>query len=60
MTNTPIVKAEGVNDSEKLLAQLCDKVFLKLWAYANPQKQKGNESACFDCGWVVIRTDSQI
>ncbi len=41
--NTPIVKAEGVNDSEKLLAQLCDKVFLKLWAYANPQKQKGRE-----------------
>ncbi len=41
--NTPIVKAEGVNDSEKLLAMLCDKVFLKLWAYANPQKQKGDE-----------------
>ncbi len=41
--DTPIVKAEGVNDSEKLLAQLCDKVFLKLWAYANPQKQKGRE-----------------
>ncbi len=41
--NTPIVKAEGVNASEKLLTQLCDKVFLKLWAYANPQKKKGIE-----------------
>ncbi len=40
---TPIVKAEGLNLSEIFLAQLCDKVFLKLWAYANPYGEQGNE-----------------
>ena len=33
---TPIVKLKGDTPTEILLAQLCDKVFLKLWAYPNP------------------------
>lgn len=33
---TPIVKLKGDTPTEILLAQLCDKVFLDLWAYANP------------------------
>ena len=40
---TPIVKAVGVNNSEKILARLCDEVFLKLWAYPNPYGEQGNE-----------------
>ena len=40
---TPIVKAVGVNNSEKLLTRLCDKVFLKLWTYSNTQKKLGKE-----------------
>ncbi len=31
-----IVKSVGDSRTEKLLAQLCDKVFLKLWTYPNP------------------------
>ena len=33
---TPIVKLKGDTPTEILLAQLCDKVFLDLWAYPNP------------------------
>ena len=40
---TPIVKSVGINDSEKILAKLCDEVFLKLWAYPNPYGEQGNE-----------------
>ena len=40
---TPIVKSVGVNDSEKLLTRLCDKVFLDLWTYPNPQRKQGKE-----------------
>ena len=40
---TPIVKSVGINDSEKILARLCDEVFLKLWAYPNPYGEQGNE-----------------
>lgn len=35
-----IIKSEGVNDSERLLANLCDKTFLKLWSYPNPFNEK--------------------
>lgn len=35
-----ITKSEGVNDSEKLLARLCENTFLKLWCYPNPFNEK--------------------
>ncbi len=41
--NTPIVKSVGINDSEKILARLCDEVFLKLWAYPNPYRRQAKE-----------------
>ncbi len=40
---TPIVKSVGINDSEKILARLCDEVFLKLWAYPNPYRKQAKE-----------------
>ncbi|NTU47358.1 hypothetical protein HGA88_07095 [Candidatus Roizmanbacteria bacterium] len=33
-----IVKSEGVTPTERLLAVLCEKSFLKLWSYPNPVK----------------------
>jgi len=38
-----IKKSEGSNDSEKFLANLCDKTFLKMWSYPNTFKSKGDE-----------------
>ncbi len=38
-----IKKSQGVNESENLLAELCEKTFLKLWSYANPYKSNGKE-----------------
>ena len=32
----PIIKSEGVTRTERLLAQLCDRSFLRLWSYPNP------------------------
>lgn len=39
----PIVRSEGENYTERVLAKLCDKVFLKLWVYPNPYRGKGKE-----------------
>ena len=38
-----IERSEGVSDTEKLLFDLCDKTFLKLWTYPNPYKSDGHE-----------------
>jgi hypothetical protein len=38
-----IKKSAGVTPTERLLANLCDRSFLKLWSYPNPFKDDGNE-----------------
>lgn len=38
-----IIKSSGHTPSEALLSKLCDKVFLKLWCYANPYQSPGKE-----------------
>ncbi len=38
-----IVKSEGVTRTEQLLADLCDRTFLKLWSYPNPVKEDEKE-----------------
>jgi uncharacterized protein YchJ len=40
---TKIVKSEGVTHTERLLAGLCDRSFLKLWSYPNPFKEDRDE-----------------
>lgn len=40
---TPHVKSEGLTPTEKLLASLCDKTFLRLWSYPNPFQRPGTE-----------------
>ncbi len=38
-----IIKSGGVTPTEKLLANLCEQSFLKLWSYPNPVKDDGDE-----------------
>lgn len=38
-----IEKSEGTTSTEKLLADLCEKSFLKLWSFPNPHKEDGDE-----------------
>jgi SEC-C motif-containing protein len=38
-----IIKSKGVTLTERLLADLCDKSFLKLWSYPNPFKDDKDE-----------------
>lgn len=38
-----INKSSGTTPTEKRLAELCDKTFLKLWSYPNPVKEDGDE-----------------
>lgn len=38
-----IVKSEGVTPTEGLLADLCERSFLKLWSYSNPFKDDRTE-----------------
>src|SRR6185369_10868119 len=38
-----IIKSSGVTPTERLLADLCDRSFLKLWSYPNPYKEDRNE-----------------
>jgi hypothetical protein len=38
-----IQKSEGTTPTERLLAELCERSFLKLWSYPNPYKDDGNE-----------------
>jgi len=39
----PIIKSTGVTPTERLLAELCERSFLKLWSYPNPFKDDGHE-----------------
>jgi hypothetical protein len=39
----PISKSLGVTTTEQLLADLCDRSFLKLWSYPNPFKDDRKE-----------------
>ena len=45
-----ISKSEGVTPTERLLAQLCDRTFLKLWSYPNPFRDDGDEL----CDLIVV------
>lgn len=45
-----IQKSEGTTPTEKLLAGLCERSFLKLWSYPNPYKEDGDEL----CDLLVI------
>jgi hypothetical protein len=38
-----IIKSEGFTPTEKLLAEFCEKSFLKLWSYPNPFKEDRQE-----------------
>lgn len=38
-----VVKSEGSTPTERLLADLCERSFLKLWSYPNPFKEDGQE-----------------
>ena len=38
-----IIKSEGVTPTERLLADLCERSFLKLWSYPNPFKDDRDE-----------------
>lgn len=45
-----LVKSTGLSDTEKILGELCDKTFLKLWSYPNLYKSDGKEL----CDLLVI------
>lgn len=45
-----ISKSEGVTPTERLLAKLCDRTFLKLWSYPNPFGVDGKEL----CDLIVV------
>ncbi len=36
-------KSSGVTATERMLAEFCEKSFLKLWSYPNPYKDDGHE-----------------
>ncbi|PCD02211.1 hypothetical protein COC42_12190 [Sphingomonas spermidinifaciens] len=38
-----ILKSQGVSPTERLLAELCDRTFLRLWSYPNPCREDGKE-----------------
>jgi len=39
-----IKKSQGVTTTEKVLSNLCERTFLKLWSYPNPYKSDGKEA----------------
>jgi hypothetical protein len=39
----PIIKSVGITPSERFLARLCERSFLKLWNYPSPKKDDGKE-----------------
>jgi len=53
----PVVKAEGVTESERYLAKLADKSFLNLWSYPSPfrdQKQAAKGDGKELCDLLVV------
>lgn len=51
--NMVITKSVGQTPTEQYLARLCDKTFLRLWAYPNPYKAEGKEL----CDLLVVFED---
>ncbi|WP_319612993.1 hypothetical protein [Acidiphilium acidophilum] len=49
-----ISKSLGVTATERLLAQLCDRTFLRLWSYANPFRSPGTEM----CDLIAISDEN--
>ena len=49
-----IKKSQGITATEKLLADLCEQSFLKLWSYPNPCKDDGKEL----CDLIVVFEDT--
>jgi hypothetical protein len=45
-----ISKSLGVTPTERLLAQLCEQTFLKLWSFPNPYREDGKEL----CDLIVV------
>ena len=43
MRNSVLEKSVGVTETERLLAEFCERSFLKLWSYPNPYKDDGRE-----------------
>ena len=43
----PLTKSPGVTATERMLADFCERSFLKLWSYPNPYKDDGHELAIF-------------
>lgn len=41
--STVAAKSAGVTETERLLADFCERSFLKLWSYPNPYKDDGHE-----------------
>jgi len=39
----PVSRPSGVNDSEKLLTEYCERSFFKLWSYSNPYNDQAKE-----------------
>ncbi|MXZ50556.1 MAG: hypothetical protein F4073_07515 [Rhodobacteraceae bacterium] len=59
----PVIKSEGITPSERHLARLADKSFLKLWAYPNPCRGPGKElcDLLVVCGpYVIIFSEKTI
>ncbi|HSC41943.1 MAG TPA: SEC-C metal-binding domain-containing protein [Candidatus Binatia bacterium] len=38
-----ITKSSGITETERMLAEFCERSFLKLWSYPNPYKDDGHE-----------------
>lgn len=38
-----MIKSSGVTETERMLAEFCERSFLKLWSYPNPTKDDGHE-----------------
>ncbi|HHM0706335.1 TPA: hypothetical protein ACRE7Y_002788, partial [Yersinia enterocolitica] len=53
-----IIKQDGFNESERYLANLCEKTFLSLWSYPNVYTNEGKKSANGDgkelCDLLVV------
>ncbi len=46
MVQRPKIREEGLNETERLVFELCTKSFLSLWSYANPQGKTPGKELC--------------
>jgi hypothetical protein len=49
----PITKSQGITPTERLLADFCERSFLRLWSYPNPYRDDGDEL----CDLLVVFED---